>query len=207
MRRAILSSFAAAALLLLSCGGAQAGFGFSFGYGGWGAGWPGPGPGGWGPSWGWGALGPGWWGPSPYYNYYNGVQDGVNAGLLLGQLERLNGVRSASAGSAGYRQVISEIESQAQQLAQNEANDAAALVSGHGIAAALSSLRAGWQSGGYTVEEAARGAEERLGVSGFSQNMRILYILNENTMMATVIVGASRFQLRESASAAFTLPQ
>lgn len=198
---------AAALLAMAFASAAHAQFGVYWG-GGWGPSWWSPGgwsPG-WGPQWGWGGLGPGWWGPSPYYSYYNGVQDGVGAGLLLGELDRINGVKETVSDS-NYSAVLALINSEAQTLAGRESSQTAALAAQGGAASAIANRRAYWNGLGRQTDVVSRGAETRLGVSGFAQGLKILYIVEPASGNVTVIVGSSQFQLRQSASASFTAEQ
>lgn len=201
-------SAAFAAALLLTCA-APACAGFGFYGGGWGPSWWsaggswGPGPG-WGM--GWGGPSAGWWGPSPYYNYYNGVQDGVGAGLLLGELDRLLGT-PAPASTENYQTVLAEINAAAQTMAQKEAQQAAQLVTDSGVGAAISSLESYWRQQTMQTEAVTNGGQSRLGVSGFTQGLKILYIIDQTQSNVTVIVGTSQFQIRQTAQAPYTQPQ
>ena len=182
------------------------------GGGGWGSSWWSPGGGAWGPGPGWGwnggwsGFGPGWWGASPYYNYYNGVQDGVGAGLLLGELDRLIGVPAPSS-SGSYSQVIAQINAAADTLAQKQAAQTAQLVTQSGAAQAVQSMQSYWQQHSRQTEIVNNGGRTRLGVSGFTEGLKILYIIDMEQNNVTVIVGTAQFQIRQSESASFTVPE
>ena len=201
---------ALAVALITLCLSPAAEAGFYFGDGGWGPSWWSPG--GWSPAYGPGfapgwwdgpGWGPGWWGPSPYYSYYNGVQDGVNAGILLGQIDRLIGVKAPTI-SQNYSMVIAKINVAAQQLAAQQANKMASLLSQQGTVAAVNSVKNSWQQQGMQTQVVTNGSETRLGVAGFSQGLKMLYEIEPKQQSVSVIVGTSQYQIRQSATAQYT---
>lgn len=147
--------------------------------------------------------------PPRYYHRYHHWHDdwffgGLGIGLIIGALS--NSGSSDYSAQRDYERRADEVRRAARETADRQSAHLVEIISRIGSQSALYELNEYWQSQGQTTSLDTSDPVRSLRVSGFQQDLTIVYWLDRAAGEETVTVSAPAYNVSESASARYTEP-
>lgn len=147
--------------------------------------------------------------PPRYYHRYHHWHDdwffgGLGIGLIIGALS--NSGSSDYSAQRDYERRAEEVRRAARETADQQSRHLVEIISRIGSQSALYELNEYWQAQGQTTSLDTSDPIRSLRVSGFQQDLTIVYWLDRAAGEETVTVSAPAYNVSESASARYTEP-
>lgn len=147
--------------------------------------------------------------PPRYYHRYHHWHDdwffgGLGIGLIIGALS--NSGSSDYSAQRDYERRAEEVRRAARETADQQSRHLVEIISRIGSQSALYELNEYWQAQGQTTSLDTSDPIRSLRVSGFQENLTIVYWLDRSAREETVTVTAPAYNVSESASSRYTEP-
>ena len=148
--------------------------------------------------------------PPRYYHRYHHWHDdwffgGLGIGLIIGALS--NSGSSDYSAQRDYERRAEEVRRAARETADMQSAHLVEIISRIGSQSALYELNEYWQAQGQTTSLDTSDPVRSLRVSGFQEDLTIVYWLDRAAGEETVTVSAPAYNVSESASARYSEPQ
>ncbi|HIT04514.1 MAG TPA: PDZ domain-containing protein [Candidatus Caccocola faecipullorum] len=147
--------------------------------------------------------------PPRYYHRYHHWHDdwffgGLGIGIIIGALS--NSGSSDYNAQRDYERRAEEVRRAARETAEQQSRHLVEIISRIGSQSALYELNEYWQAQGQTTSLDTSDPVRSLRVSGFQENLTIVYWLDRAANEETVTVTAPAYNVSESASARYSEP-